>query len=270
MGITGRWRRENVAQNAKWFRNHLEDPWKSWRRLIHRYLPTGATVVDLGSGPMHAGREWIDENAGGTDDVLTISMDHDREVLVVNPNPNCVAGTVERLPLREASVDVVLSRYVLEHLENPEQSLAEVSRVLRPGGLFLFVTPHALFYVSLAARVTPTAFHARFYDLLGHDDADIRVYPTFYRANTPWVLRSAACRAGLRLTELEGHVGPPEYTAVLPPLLHRAFIGWHRILEDHEWLQRLLGPVLLGVMRKTGDGEIGSEATTESRVSSRT
>ncbi|WP_324749106.1 class I SAM-dependent methyltransferase [Sphingomonas sp. LY54] len=41
------------------------------------------------------------------------------------------------IPLPDASIDLVLSSSVLEHLSNLDRSLAEVRRVLKPGGLFL-------------------------------------------------------------------------------------------------------------------------------------
>ncbi len=60
------------------------------------------------------------------------------------------------IPLPDASVDLVLSYDVLEHVRDPRRSMAEISRVLRPGGHALLVFPvywgvfsHHLDYVSL-------------------------------------------------------------------------------------------------------------------------
>jgi SAM-dependent methyltransferase len=41
-----------------------------------------------------------------------------------------------------ASFDIVIAKHVVEHLANPEQGIAEMSRVLRPGGLLILVTPN--------------------------------------------------------------------------------------------------------------------------------
>jgi ubiquinone/menaquinone biosynthesis C-methylase UbiE len=51
------------------------------------------------------------------------------------------AGVGELLPFAGESFDVVLCYDVLEHVQNPETTLAEVYRVLKPGGLFLAVFP---------------------------------------------------------------------------------------------------------------------------------
>lgn len=51
------------------------------------------------------------------------------------------AGVGEALPFENDSFDAVLSYDVLEHVQDPRKTLAEVCRVLKPGGLFLAVFP---------------------------------------------------------------------------------------------------------------------------------
>jgi SAM-dependent methyltransferase len=40
------------------------------------------------------------------------------------------------------SFDVVIAKHVVEHLQNPELAIAEMSRVLKAGGLLVLVTPN--------------------------------------------------------------------------------------------------------------------------------
>lgn len=49
-------------------------------------------------------------------------------------------GVGEALPYKDAAFDYVVSVDVLEHVSDLKQVLAEVARVLKPGGLFLFDT----------------------------------------------------------------------------------------------------------------------------------
>ena len=49
-------------------------------------------------------------------------------------------GTVESLPVPDASYDVVLCTQVLEHSEDPRRAVAELRRVLAPGGRVLAST----------------------------------------------------------------------------------------------------------------------------------
>ena len=50
-----------------------------------------------------------------------------------------VDAPAERLPLADASVDTVVSTLVLCTVPDPERTLGEIARVLRPGGQLLFL-----------------------------------------------------------------------------------------------------------------------------------
>jgi malonyl-CoA O-methyltransferase len=51
-----------------------------------------------------------------------------------------VCGDAMRLPVADASVDVVISSLMLQWCDPPDQALAEVRRVLKPDGFFAFST----------------------------------------------------------------------------------------------------------------------------------
>jgi len=46
-----------------------------------------------------------------------------------------------QLPVKSGAVDTVLSNQTIEHVTRPEALVAEVSRVLRPGGVFILTAP---------------------------------------------------------------------------------------------------------------------------------
>lgn len=62
------------------------------------------------------------------------------------------------LPLPNDSVDVVIFLHVLEHLQRPSFTMAELSRILRPGGLILAGSPVAPRWI---ARVREWQFRSR-------------------------------------------------------------------------------------------------------------
>lgn len=66
-----------------------------------------------------------------------------------------VRGTLEEARLARGSFDVALAQHVLEHLPSPDATLAELARVLRPGGTLVLWVPNA---GSWAARVWGSAW----------------------------------------------------------------------------------------------------------------
>ena len=63
-----------------------------------------------------------------------------------NPDANIEIGSDGVLAVADASVDLVLSSQVLEHVEDPGRYLAECWRVLKPGGTFLLSTHGLMTY----------------------------------------------------------------------------------------------------------------------------
>ncbi|WP_342076364.1 class I SAM-dependent methyltransferase [Yoonia sp. SS1-5] len=60
--------------------------------------------------------------------------------------PHLQQADVMSLPYDDQSFDVVMAAHVLEHLPDPQRALAEMIRVLKPGGMvFLCVTRPSLF-----------------------------------------------------------------------------------------------------------------------------
>jgi len=55
-------------------------------------------------------------------------------------NPDIV-GSAESIPLEENSVDSILCTQVLEHVPHPQTAIAEMYRILKPGGHALITVP---------------------------------------------------------------------------------------------------------------------------------
>jgi SAM-dependent methyltransferase len=53
-----------------------------------------------------------------------------------------IQASGEALPVRDASIDLVTSFEVLEHVGNDQTTVAQVAGILKPGGYFLFSVPN--------------------------------------------------------------------------------------------------------------------------------
>ena len=94
------------------------------------------------------------------------------------------------------SVDLAYSRAVMEHLENPERAYAEIARVLKPGGVYVFTTPSIYDYGSIAALLIPNRFHAKIVSATeGRAGED--VFPTVFGSNSRRAITRQAAEVGL-------------------------------------------------------------------------
>ena len=109
------------------------------RQLVHAALAAapGERVLDLGCGPGFYVAE-LSERVGPTGAV--VGIDRSPQVLDL-ARGRCAASHVSfheadatALPVSNASFDAALSVQVFEYLEEPTVGLAELHRVLRPGG----------------------------------------------------------------------------------------------------------------------------------------
>jgi SAM-dependent methyltransferase len=123
-------------------------------------LPDNAVAASLGCGnplamvDLHEGEAVLDLGSGGgidvllsakrvgptgtvygldmTDEMLSLARENAREAGATNVR--FLKGLIEEIPLEDASVDVVISNCVVNLSPEKDRVLAEIARVLRPGG----------------------------------------------------------------------------------------------------------------------------------------
>jgi arsenite methyltransferase len=105
-------------------------------------LHDGETVLDLGSGggldvlisAQRVGRTGRAYGLDMTDEMLELARRHQSEAGI--ENVEWLKGTIEKIPLPDDSIDVVISNCVINLSADKTRVFAEAARVLRPGGRF--------------------------------------------------------------------------------------------------------------------------------------
>jgi 2-polyprenyl-3-methyl-5-hydroxy-6-metoxy-1,4-benzoquinol methylase len=149
--------------------------------LFRRYVASGRRVLDLGCRDGALTRAYLDGNE-------IVGVDADREALAeaARLGIETLWADLDRpLELGDESFDVVVAGELLEHLRDPQRLVADISRVLRPGGTFVASVPNAyrlkgrlLFLFGRPPENDPTHLQmfsgADVHDLLaGFEDANV-------------------------------------------------------------------------------------------------
>lgn len=107
--------------------------------LARRYGKRGARLLEIGSGLGHLAGQL--ENAFETvaADVNPWAL---RQSQGVARHTSHVTSSAEELPFKDGAFGVVIIKHVVEHLPHPEKAIAELGRVIAPGGVLILATPN--------------------------------------------------------------------------------------------------------------------------------
>lgn len=124
----------------------------------------GKVVLDIGSGPLGF-PDAVAAQAAVSISVEPLARRYDEAGLLLDSNAVYLDCGAEAIPLTSASVDVVISRNNLDHVDDPLAVIAEVKRLLRPGGTFILnvdvdhtpsvTEPHRIELADLRAWLAP-------------------------------------------------------------------------------------------------------------------
>jgi SAM-dependent methyltransferase len=171
-----------------------------------RYVQRPARVLDVGCGrmPYYPIFEAVASDYVGSD---------------ITPGPRIRhVCPVEDLDVGDGRYDLVLCTQVIEHVADPDRALAEIARVLRPGG-HAFITTHGVW-----------PYHP---------------YPTDYRRWTQQGLEDLVARTeNLTLVELVPHRGTAACLALLASFYLDVVVRRGR--------SRRLGSALIGLVNAAG------------------
>ena len=136
--------------HARWWQNEFTDgvdPEYTEQILpliaerLAEVLPTGGVIVDVGCGEGQVAR-YVSEGRtviGVDPSWLQVEVGQDRADSI-----GYLQGSAMALGIRSGSVDASIACLVFEHIAGLDAALAEVARILRPGGTFLFLLNHPL------------------------------------------------------------------------------------------------------------------------------
>ena len=176
---------------------HAEAANVSWsedcgQALIRKLASPGSRVVDFGCGSAHALRHLNDTGAAYTGCDVSAKQIHANQQ-EFGAAAQFITSSLYGTPFPDCVFDLAFSTYVLEHLVWPHRCLAEMVRVVKPGGFIVLVCPHfrprnripSLFYGSYNAPIRDRLRQHDYLGVIRHLWLRQVHYPSLLRRNYP-------------------------------------------------------------------------------------
>jgi ubiquinone/menaquinone biosynthesis C-methylase UbiE len=151
-------------------------------------------VLDLGAG---RGSWFFDDNCSYRRNIRNIKdkvkylvgVDIDKAIFENQTTHKNIIMKSDKIPLDDNSMNIVIADWVLEHVQNPDDFVKEIYRVLKPGGFFCARTPHKYKYISILASLIKNKHHSKVLRFIQPERKEIDTFPTAYKINTLKIIR---------------------------------------------------------------------------------
>lgn len=212
-------------------------PYRVFEQTILDLLEPNDTVLDIGCGRQVSNLSQLKERANVLIGIDVVTFE------ISDPDLVLLAGSIcDMRSIAANSIDLAYSRSVMEHIRDVDAAYAEVNRVLKPGGRYVFLTPNFWDYASLIGCVVPNAFHGQIVRWTeGRSEED--TFPTFYKSNTYRRIARLAEQSCLMIQQFAYLGQYPNYFRFSETLFRLAW-RYEKFLERHRRLHCLRGWIL--------------------------
>ncbi|MGQ0743524.1 MAG: class I SAM-dependent methyltransferase [Acidimicrobiales bacterium] len=186
--------------------------------LVAAHVVGCRRVLEVGAGEGQVARMVA---AAGAD--LVVAVEPARAQLAAaaarGAGPLLVRGVGGCLPLASASFDAVVACLVFEHIDDTATAIAEVARVLRPGGRFLFLLNHPLLQTPGSGWIDDHILHEQYWRIGAYLTETMTMEEVDQGVKLPFVHRplsvyvNAMARVGLFIREMAEPAPPPGFLA---------------------------------------------------------
>ncbi|MDQ3898618.1 MAG: class I SAM-dependent methyltransferase [Actinomycetota bacterium] len=185
--------------------------------MAAEHLAGANDVLDVGTGEGQLGR--VAAGAAGAGRVVGVdpSWAQLAEARRRAGGPLYMRAEAVALPFRDGAFDAVLACLVFEHIDGMDAAIAEVGRVLRPGGRFLFLLNHPLLQVPGSGWIDDHILEEQYWRVGPYLVEDVSLEEVDKDVFLPFVHRplsryvNAMASAGLLITRMEEPPPPPGF-----------------------------------------------------------
>ena len=185
--------------------------------LAREHLDGARRVLDVGTGEGQLARlahalPGVESVVGVDPTSAQVAAAHERA-----GGPNYARAEAARLPFPDAGFDAVVACLVFEHIDDVDAAIAEVARVLSPGGRFLFFLNHPLLQAPGSGWVDDQILEEQYWRIGPYltEDKTMEevdkgvVLPFIHRPLSRYV--NALAANGMLVTRMEEPAPPPGF-----------------------------------------------------------
>jgi SAM-dependent methyltransferase len=208
--------------------------------IVAEHLRGARRVLDVGTGEgqlaRHLTRDAAVEQVVGADPAeaqLRVASER-------GGGPVFVRGTAAGLPFRDASFDAAVACLVFEHILDVDAAIAELGRVLEPGGTFLFLLNHPLLQVPDSGWIDDHILEEQYWRVGPYLVEDVSEQEIAPGVTLPFVHRplsryvNALADNGLLVEAMLEPAPPPGFIARAPEYKDSATIPRLLVLRTHK------------------------------------
>lgn len=219
-----------------------EHPYRKYENKIASVLCETDTLLDAGCGRTAPA---LSKFIGKVKTLVGIDLEDNAEELL---GIRYIKGDIAHIDVQSKSVDIVISRSVLEHVLTPAYIFKEINRILKPSGSFIFLVPNLYDYVSILSILIPNKFHKYIVSKTeGRKMED--VFPTYYKANTYSSINKLSRNSGFEIIEFQW-IGQYPSSLMFNPFLFLIGTIYEKIISEFDWLSFLRGWLLVHLKKK--------------------
>ena len=226
--------REYWDEHAQWWQDEFTDG--ADPEYVEQILPIvaetlrGATrILDIGTGEGQLARHLMDAGVKAA-----IGIDpSEAQTHVARERaggPHYARAAADALPFPDASFEAVVACLVFEHITAVDEAIAEVARVLEPGGTFLFLLNHPLLQVPGSGWIDDHILEEQYWRIGPYLIEDVSIEQIAPDVHLPFVHRpmsryvNTMADHGLMLQRMLEPAPPPGFLAKAPEYLESASI----------------------------------------------
>lgn len=234
---------EKMVPQLRYSQSHYED-------VLDSHITSKSDWLDIGCGHqlLPPWRLEQEKNIVGRANLI-IGIDCDFPSLLKHETISHRVGSIAgQLPFKDHSFDVATANMVVEHLDNPHVQFAEINRVLKPGGRFIFHTPNEAGYFTVIRKMVPKILVKKLAALLdGRVEDD--VFETHYQANREHKIISLARKTNFEVEHIK-FISSHAVCMMIPPVAAIELV-WIRLLMLPS-LRRFRTNMIVTLKKKAG------------------